>query len=70
MRETGAVLVTTRSTVQELLESGSAPPYAMEKLRAMARTHAQAMPASHAAILNVGQCRAWMTSWTDLNRLT
>jgi imidazolonepropionase-like amidohydrolase len=43
MRESGAILVSTRTIVQEVLESKAAPPYAMEKLVALADRHAAAM---------------------------
>lgn len=40
MRETGAILVTTRTIVRDILESKAAPAYAMEKLTAIADRHA------------------------------
>ncbi len=43
MRETGAILVTTRTIVQEILESRAAPPYAQAKLEAIADRHAGAL---------------------------
>lgn len=43
MREQGAILVTTRTIVQDILDSKAAPPYAMEKLIAIADQHAAAM---------------------------
>jgi len=43
MRETGAILVTTRTIVQEILESKAAPPYGQAKLEAIADRHAAAM---------------------------
>ncbi|MGH3328211.1 MAG: metal-dependent hydrolase family protein [Streptomycetales bacterium] len=47
MRETGAVLVSTRTIVQELLDSRAAPPYAMAKLEAIADRHAGAIALAH-----------------------
>jgi len=43
MRECGAMLVTTRTIFQELLESGEIPPYAMTKLQATVDRHADAL---------------------------
>jgi imidazolonepropionase-like amidohydrolase len=43
MKETGAMLVTTRTIVREILDSRAAPPYAMVKLEAIADRHAQAV---------------------------
>ena len=44
MRETGAILVPTRTIVEEMLAaSGAVPDYAMAKLRAIAEIHAEAV---------------------------
>lgn len=43
MRESGAVLVPTRTIIAEMLASGTAPPYAMEKLRGIADRHTKAV---------------------------
>ncbi|HET8662160.1 MAG TPA: amidohydrolase family protein [Micromonosporaceae bacterium] len=43
MRESGTTLVTTRTIVQEILDSRAAPPYAQAKLEAIAARHAEAM---------------------------
>jgi len=43
MRETGAILVTTRTIVQEILDSRAVPAYAMTKLEAIAGRHADAL---------------------------
>jgi imidazolonepropionase-like amidohydrolase len=44
MRETGAILVPTRTIVEEMLQnSAGVPAYAMAKLEAIADTHAQAI---------------------------
>ena len=43
MRQTGAILVATRTIVQELLDSGAAPPYAQAKLAVIAQRHAGAL---------------------------
>ena len=47
MRETGAILVPTRTIVQEILDSGAAPPYAQRKLAAIADRHAKAVALAH-----------------------
>ena len=49
MRETGAILVTTRTIVREIIDSGAAPAYALEKLKPMADLHAEAMARAHEA---------------------
>jgi imidazolonepropionase-like amidohydrolase len=43
MRETGAVLVTTRTIVHEILDSRAAPAFALPKLEAVADRHAAAV---------------------------
>lgn len=43
MREHGAVLVTTRTIVREILDSRAAPAYALAKLEALADQHAAAV---------------------------
>jgi imidazolonepropionase-like amidohydrolase len=43
MRETGAILVPTRTIVEEIRESRAAPAYAQAKLDALADTHAGAL---------------------------
>lgn len=53
MRETGAILVTTRTIVQEILESRAAPPYAQAKLEAIAERHAEAMALARASGVRV-----------------
>jgi imidazolonepropionase-like amidohydrolase len=48
MRETGAILVPTRTIIEEMLaDSGAVPPYALAKLRAIARVHAEAVARAH-----------------------
>jgi imidazolonepropionase-like amidohydrolase len=42
MKETGAILVPTRTIIMEILESKSAPPFAQAKLEAIADQHASA----------------------------
>jgi imidazolonepropionase-like amidohydrolase len=49
MRETGAILVTTRTIVCEIMDSGAAPQYAMNKIVTMADRHAQAVTTAHQA---------------------
>jgi imidazolonepropionase-like amidohydrolase len=53
MRESGAVLVTTRTIVQEILDSRAVPPYAMAKLEAIAERHAAAMTLAYEAGVTV-----------------
>lgn len=43
MRETGAILVPTRTIIEDMLASKAAPDYAMAKLEAIADIHAQAV---------------------------
>jgi imidazolonepropionase-like amidohydrolase len=47
MRETGAILVPTRTIVRDILDSRSAPAYAMAKLEALADQHAAAVALAH-----------------------
>jgi len=47
MRETGAILVPTRTIIQEIQDSGAAPPFAQRKLAAVADRHAQAIALAH-----------------------
>jgi imidazolonepropionase-like amidohydrolase len=47
MRETGAVLVPTRTVMVELLDSKLLPPYAAEKLAAVAGRHLEAIGLAH-----------------------
>jgi imidazolonepropionase-like amidohydrolase len=47
MRETGAILVTTRTMVHEILESRAVPAYALPKLEAVADRHAAAIRLAH-----------------------
>jgi imidazolonepropionase-like amidohydrolase len=50
MRETGAILVPTRTIVEEMLASSdTVPDYALAKLRAIARIHAEAIARAHEA---------------------
>jgi imidazolonepropionase-like amidohydrolase len=49
MREAGAILVTTRTIVQDILDSGAAPPYALPKLAALADRHAGALALARGA---------------------
>jgi imidazolonepropionase-like amidohydrolase len=49
MRETGTVLVPTRTIVEEILASRSVPHYAMVKLEAIAEQHAGAIALAHAS---------------------
>src|SRR5215467_10826555 len=47
MRETGAILVPTRTIVEEIRESRAAPPYAQAKLDAIADIHRAAVALAH-----------------------
>jgi len=47
MRETGAILVPTRTIVEEMLAHATAPAWAQAKLAAMADTHAKAIALAH-----------------------
>ncbi len=49
MRESGAILVATRTIVAEIAESKAAPPYAQAKLEALADRHAEAIAIAYAA---------------------
>lgn len=53
MRESGAVLVSTRTIVRDVLDSGGAPAYAMAKLADLADRHAAAMALAHDAGVTV-----------------
>jgi len=47
MKETGAILVPTRTIIEELLASDAAPAWAMVKLRAVADIHANSVAMAH-----------------------
>jgi imidazolonepropionase-like amidohydrolase len=47
MRQTGAILVPTRTVVQETLDGATLPPFARPKLAAIADRHAQAVTLAH-----------------------
>jgi len=47
MRETGAILVTTRTIVRDILDSRAAPDFAIAKLEAVADRHAAAVALAH-----------------------
>jgi imidazolonepropionase-like amidohydrolase len=47
MRETGAILVPTRTVMQETQASGAVPPFAQRKLAAIADRHAKAVSLAH-----------------------
>jgi imidazolonepropionase-like amidohydrolase len=53
MRESGAILVSTRTIVRDVLDSGSAPPFAMAKFAALAERHAAAIALAHEAGVTV-----------------
>jgi imidazolonepropionase-like amidohydrolase len=47
MRETGAVLVPTRTVIAETLDGATLPPFARPKMEAIADRHAQALTLAH-----------------------
>ncbi|MQA04314.1 MAG: amidohydrolase family protein [Streptosporangiales bacterium] len=47
MLDAGAVLVSTRLVIEDVLSASAAPPYAVEKLEAMSDTHAKALLLAH-----------------------
>jgi imidazolonepropionase-like amidohydrolase len=47
MWETGAILVPTRTIIQEIQDSGVVPPFAQRKLAAIADRHAKAVALTH-----------------------
>jgi imidazolonepropionase-like amidohydrolase len=47
MRESGAILVPTRTIVREIMDSRAVPPYAMTKIEAIADRHAAAVALAH-----------------------
>jgi imidazolonepropionase-like amidohydrolase len=49
MRENDVVLVPTRTIIEEILADGTAPPYAMAKLTAIADQHAAALALAHSS---------------------
>ena len=53
MRETGAVLVPTRTIIADILDSQAAPPYALAKLAALADQHAAAVALAREAGVTV-----------------
>src|SRR5437016_4772060 len=53
MRETGAILVPTRTIVQEIVDSGAAPAFAVAKLAVIADRHAEAVALAREAGVTV-----------------
>ncbi|MGC9668620.1 amidohydrolase family protein [Planosporangium sp. 12N6] len=53
MRECGAILVPTRTIVQEIVDSGAAPPFALAKLAAIAERHADTVALARQAGVTV-----------------
>jgi imidazolonepropionase-like amidohydrolase len=66
MREAGAILVTTRTIVRDILESKAAPAYAMEKLTAIADRHAAAVALAREAGVTVAMGTDLALSGRDL----
>ena len=62
MRETGAILVPTRTIIEDMLAfSAAVPAYAMAKLSAIADIHAQAVARSEELVLPAPVC-AWVAA--------
>lgn len=66
MRETGAILVTTRTIVRDILDSRAAPPYAIEKLTALADQHAAAVALARESGVTVAMGTDLAMSGVDL----
>jgi imidazolonepropionase-like amidohydrolase len=66
MRETGAILVTTRTIVRDILDSKAAPAYAIEKLAAIADRHAAAVALAREAGVTVAMGTDLALSGRDL----
>lgn len=66
MRESGAILVTTRTIVTDILDSKAAPAYAMTKLEALADTHKGAVALAREAGVTVAMGTDLALSGTDL----
>jgi imidazolonepropionase-like amidohydrolase len=66
MRETGAILVPTRTIMVELLESKLLPPYAQVKLEAVMERHAEAIALAHEAGVTVAMGTDVAMSGSDL----
>jgi imidazolonepropionase-like amidohydrolase len=66
MRETGALLVPTRTIIEEVLTAGTAPPYAMVKLRAIADRHAAALALAHESGVTIAMGTDIVCTGTEL----
>jgi imidazolonepropionase-like amidohydrolase len=66
MRESGAILVATRTIFRELLDSKAAPAYAMEKLTAIADQHAAAIALAREAGVTMAMGTDLAVSGSDL----
>jgi imidazolonepropionase-like amidohydrolase len=66
MRETGAVLVPTRTIIRDILDSKAAPAYAMDKLTALADQHTAAVTLAHEAGVTVAMGTDLALSGSDL----
>jgi imidazolonepropionase-like amidohydrolase len=65
MRELGAILVPTRTIIEELLRGGGAPPHALRKLAAIADRHARAVAMAHERGVTIAMGTDIATSGTD-----
>jgi imidazolonepropionase-like amidohydrolase len=66
MRESGAILVTTRTIVRDILASKAAPAYAIEKLAAIADQHAAAVALARESGVTVAMGTDLALSGSDL----
>jgi imidazolonepropionase-like amidohydrolase len=65
MRELGAILVPTRTIIEELLGGGGAPPHALRKLAAIADRHAEAVALAHERGVTIAMGTDIATSGAD-----
>jgi imidazolonepropionase-like amidohydrolase len=66
MRETGAILVPTRTIIRDILDSRAAPDYAMEKLTALADQHTAAVALARESGVTVAMGTDLALSGSDL----
>jgi imidazolonepropionase-like amidohydrolase len=80
MRETGAILVATRTIIEEILAGAAVPVYALSKLEALADRHAESVALAHAkgvtlamgtdiAVTGLGQPNSWGRNGRELVHL-
>jgi len=66
MRESGAILVPTRTIIEDMLAADIAPDYATAKLRAVAELHAEAVARAHKAGVTIAMGTDIALTGTDL----